>query len=143
MKKSSALLLLCSALLIACGDKQATSVAKVGGPVPETLAVESVHPVSVAATVNDESIEAEMPLIARKNNCTSCHAIHKKKVGPAWIEVAKKYKGDATAEAKLILKVSKGGAGTWGSMPMPANDTSGTRQDEMRALVRFVLGLAK
>ncbi|MDO8350597.1 MAG: c-type cytochrome, partial [Gallionella sp.] len=76
-------------------------------------------------------------------NCTACHAIDKKVVGPSFMDIAKKYKGDATAEAKLIAKVSKGGAGVWGSMPMPANDAAGKKQDQMKEVVQFVLGLAK
>lgn len=83
----------------------------------------------------------EMPELAKKNNCTACHSIDKKVVGPAWIDVAKKYKGDATAADKLLAKVSKGGAGAWGSMPMPANDASGKKQDDMKALVKFILAL--
>lgn len=85
----------------------------------------------------------EMPAVAKKNNCTACHAIDKKVVGPSWEDVAKKYKGDAKAEATLLAKVSKGGSGVWGTMPMPANDPSGTKQAEMKELVHFILGLAK
>lgn len=85
----------------------------------------------------------EMPALAKKNNCTACHAIDKKVVGPAWEDVAKKYKGDAKAEAALLTKVSKGGSGVWGTMPMPANDPSGTKQAEMKELVHFILSLAK
>ncbi|MGZ8256758.1 MAG: c-type cytochrome [Gallionella sp.] len=83
----------------------------------------------------------DMPAAAKKNNCTACHAIDKKVVGPAWADVAKKYKGDATAEAKLVTKVSKGGSGVWGSMPMPANDPAGTKQADIKELVKFILAL--
>lgn len=87
------------------------------------------------------SQSGSMPLIARENNCTACHAIDRKVVGPAWIDVANKYKGDVNAEARLIAKVSKGGAGVWGTMPMPANDASGKRPEQIRELVRFILAL--
>lgn len=87
------------------------------------------------------TMAAEMPAVAKKNNCTACHAIDKKVVGPAWADVAKKYKGDAGAEAKLITKVSKGGSGVWGSMPMPANDPTGTKQADIKELVKFILAL--
>jgi len=84
---------------------------------------------------------ADMPAAAKKLNCTACHAIDKKVVGPAWKSVSDKYKGDAGAEAKLITKVSKGGGGVWGTMPMPANDPSGTKQAEIKELVKFILAL--
>jgi cytochrome c551/c552 len=95
---------------------------------------------------------AEMPALAKKHGCTACHDINKRVVGPAWMEVSRKYKGIAKYNYKgqeyeleegLMAKVSQGGSGNWGSMPMPANDPSGTHQEEFRTLVRFILGLAK
>ena len=59
--------------------------------------------------------------LAKAKNCLACHAVDKKVVGPAYKEVAAKYKGDKTAEAKLIEKVQKGGVGAWGQIPMPPN----------------------
>ena len=97
--------------------------------------------VAAGLMVAGNAMAAEMPAVAKKNNCTACHAIDKKVVGPAWADVAKKYKGDASAEAKLITKVSKGGSGVWGSMPMPANDPVGTKQADMKELVKFILAL--
>ena len=99
--------------------------------------------VAAGLLIAGSAMAVDMPAIAKKNNCTACHAIDKKVVGPAWMEVSKKYKGDPAAEAKLITKVSKGGAGVWGSMPMPANDPAGKKQADIKELVDFVLGLAK
>lgn len=47
--------------------------------------------------------------LAKSNGCLKCHAVDKKKDGPAFQEVAKKYKGKADAEAKLTTFLSKGG----------------------------------
>ena len=88
-------------------------------------------------------LAADMPELAKKNGCTSCHAIDKKVVGPAWMDVSKKYKDDKEAEAKLVTKVSKGGSGSWGTMPMPPQDAAGKKQDEIKELVKFIMGLAK
>ena len=100
-----------------------------------------------------------MPDIAKKNGCTACHAIDKKVVGPAWMDVSKFYNGkmDKTTAGKtlkdatggkapadwLLTKVSKGGSGNWGSAAMIANDPSGAKQAQIKELVQFVLGLAK
>ena len=46
--------------------------------------------------------------LARQNNCFKCHAIDKKKEGPAWKEVAGKLKGDKDAEAKLYKHLTTG-----------------------------------
>ncbi len=97
--------------------------------------------VAAGLMVAGSAMATDMPALAKKNNCTACHSIEKKVVGPAWADVAKKYKGQADAEAKLIVKVSKGGAGAWGSMPMPANDPAGTKQADIKELVKFILAL--
>ena len=77
--------------------------------------------------------------LATKSACTACHAIDKKVVGPAYKEVAAKYRGDKTAEAKLIEKVKKGGVGVWGQVPMPPNTT--VRDEDVKTLVKWVLSL--
>lgn len=64
---------------------------------------------------------ARAQTIANQNACMGCHAVDRKLVGPAFKDVAAKYKGDVGAEAKLIKKVREGGMGNWGQIPMPAN----------------------
>jgi cytochrome c len=39
--------------------------------------------------------------LLKKNDCLKCHSIDKKKSGPSYKEIAKKYKGKADAEDKL------------------------------------------
>lgn len=96
--------------------------------------------VAAGLLLTSSVLATEMPTLAKKNNCTACHAIDKKIVGPAWRDVAKKYKGQ-DVEAKLISKVSKGGAGAWGNTPMLANDNDGTKQADIKELVKFILAL--
>ena len=93
--------------------------------------------------VAGSAMATDMPALAKKNGCVACHSIDKKIMGPAWMDVSKKYKGDKGAEAKLIAKVSKGGSGVWGKMPMPAIDPSGKKQDDIKQLVEFILALDK
>src|SRR5574343_214679 len=59
--------------------------------------------------------------LATSKNCMACHAVDKKLVGPAFKDIATKYKGDKSAADKLATKVIKGGSGVWGPVPMPAN----------------------
>jgi cytochrome c551/c552 len=112
--------------------------------------------VSLAAAaglfVAANTMAADMPPLAKELNCVACHAIDKKVVGPAWQDVANKYKGASTFNYNgkdyplhegLVMKVSKGGAGHWGGMPMPANDPSGAKKDKIEQLVTFITGLAK
>ena len=58
---------------------------------------------------------------AKQNACLGCHAINKKIVGPSFEAVALKYKNDSNAQIFLKNKILKGGAGSWGVVPMPAN----------------------
>jgi cytochrome c len=88
---------------------------------------------------------ADMPPLAKKSGCTACHAIDTKVVGPAWMDVSKKYKGDGAAKAALIEKVKKGGKGNWTEVtkgvPMPPYSPR-VSDAEIEELVTFVLGLA-
>ncbi|MBP8148861.1 MAG: c-type cytochrome [Limnohabitans sp.] len=59
--------------------------------------------------------------LATSKNCMACHAVDKKLVGPAFKDVAAKYKADKSAADKLAAKIIKGGSGVWGAIPMPAN----------------------
>lgn len=79
--------------------------------------------------------------LLKKNGCTACHTIDKKLVGPPYVEVAAKYKGDAGAAAKLAEKVKKGGTGVWGQVPMPPNPT--VSDADIKAMVAYILSLKK
>ena len=74
--------------------------------------------------------------LAKAKNCMSCHAVDKKLVGPAYKDVAAKYKGDKGAVDKLAAKVKAGGKGAWGEIPMPPNNVT---DDEAKKLVTWVL----
>ena len=75
--------------------------------------------------------------LAKAKNCMACHAVATKLVGPAYKDVAAKYAGQKDAEAKLAAKVMKGGSGTWGAIPMPANPQVSAA--EAATLVKWVL----
>jgi cytochrome c len=77
--------------------------------------------------------------LANKYNCLACHAIDKKLVGPSYDEVAKKYKGDGGAEAKLVAKVKNGGSGAWGGIPMPPNGN--VPDADIKTIVEWILSL--
>jgi cytochrome c len=64
--------------------------------------------------------EAVQPLLS-KNACLACHALDKKVVGPAYKDVAAKYKGRPDERAYLSQKIKGGSVGVWGQIPMPPN----------------------
>jgi cytochrome c len=75
--------------------------------------------------------------LAKKSNCLACHQIDKKSVGPAYKDIAKKYKGQAGMDAKLAEKVKKGGQGVWGPVPMPPN--AAVPDADIKKLVDWIL----
>jgi S-disulfanyl-L-cysteine oxidoreductase SoxD len=80
---------------------------------PEKVA--SAAPSSSSAGAATASV---MPLL-QKNACVACHGMDSKIVGPAFRDIASKYKGRADAVNYLSGKIKAGGQGVWGNIPMP------------------------
>lgn len=83
--------------------------------------------------------EPAMLDLADKYRCTQCHDVREKVTGPAWIDVARRYRGDGGALERLVVKVREGGAGNWGDVPMSPNKR--VPDDVLRQLVGWILGL--
>jgi cytochrome c551/c552 len=83
-------------------------------------------------------VDSDPIQLARDKACFACHAVDKRVVGPAFQEVAARYKGQPDAEARLLDKLRKGGSGAWGSIPMPAN--ADLAETDARTLIRWILG---
>jgi cytochrome c len=94
--------------------------------------------VALAGGANAAVDAAKAKALAQSKNCLACHAADKKLVGPAYVEIAKKYKGNKDATAILIKKVINGGGGVWGTIPMPPNPV---KEDEAKLLVDWILSL--
>ena len=75
--------------------------------------------------------------LAKKHSCFACHAVDKKLVGPAYKDVAAKYRADKDAPKKLAAKVKNGSQGVWGTIPMPPN--SAVPDADINALVKWIL----
>ncbi len=79
-------------------------------------------------------------VLAKNNNCLTCHAVDKKVLGPSFKDVAAKYKNNKGAQAALEKKVRSGGSGAWGKMPMPATAIS-VSDGDIKGIVQWVLSL--
>lgn len=99
------------------------------------FAVASLSLASAAQAADPKAAEE----LAKKNACMACHAMDKKLVGPAYKDIAAKYRGQKDAEAKLIEKVKKGGQSVWGQVPMPPN--AQVKDEDVKTLVEWVLSL--
>lgn len=79
--------------------------------------------------------------LAQKNQCMTCHTVATKVLGPAYQDVAKKYKDSKDAEEALAASIKKGSAGKWGTIPMPAQPN--VSDADAKALAKWVLGTVK
>ena len=106
-----------------------------------TLASASLIAFALAAPAQAALDKAAAEALMKKDGCAACHAIDKKIVGPAYVDVAAKYKGNKDAQAMLAKKVKAGGVGVWGQIPMPPN--SAVPQGDIDQLVAWILTLKK
>ena len=79
--------------------------------------------------------------LAKKNACTACHNVNKKLVGPAYLDVAKKYAGQKDAADILAKSIKAGGSGKWGPVPMPSQPS--VSDADATTLATWILAGAK
>lgn len=93
---------------------------------------------TLGLAVSASALADDGEALYKKSGCNICHALNKKNVGPAFTEIAAKYAGDSTAQAKLETKVRSGGSGSFGKVPMPATPAK-VSDENIKALVAFAL----
>lgn len=94
--------------------------------------------VASAALLSFGAQAATADEIMTKAGCMACHAKDKKVVGPAFKDIAAKYKGqDVTA--KLMEKVRKGGSGVFGPIPMAPNPPEKINDADLKVAVESIL----
>jgi cytochrome c len=82
---------------------------------------------------------AKAEALLKQHNCTQCHGLDKKILGPAYKDVAAKYKGQKDAHAMLTKRVKAGSKGVWGPVPMPPN--AAVSDADIKTMVDYVLSL--
>jgi len=77
-----------------------------------------------------------------KFDCLTCHKEQQKIVGPAYADVAEKYRSaPAGIVDTLANKVIKGGSGHWGTTPMTPHPA--VSMDDAKTMVKYILSLKK
>jgi cytochrome c len=74
-----------------------------------------------------------------KSKCNTCHKLDAKSVGPSLKAISAKYAEDKDAPAKMEAKVRAGGAGVWGTVSMPKIPASTVSDEEVKAIVAWML----
>ena len=108
---------------------------------PRALLIGSllVLPFAQAAVAAPQNDRAAMLELADASRCLTCHDVNETVRGPAWREVAKRYRGQPEVEETLVKKVYEGGGGAWGDDTMSSNKRAGL--ENIRVLVRWILTL--
>lgn len=81
----------------------------------------------------------ELLNLATKHICITCHNPDMKVVGPAYRDVAAKYRDDPEATAKMISQMRTGGSGKWGQVPMLPFEGK-VPPDDMKRLAEWIFG---
>ena len=94
-------------------------------------------PASTATAKPAGNVEA----ILKANGCIACHGVTTKVVGPAYRDVAAKYRGKADGQAYLVKKMREGGSGVWGAVPMPPQ--ANLKDADAQAIAQWILAGAQ
>ncbi|MFB9240666.1 c-type cytochrome [Massilia antarctica] len=100
-----------------------------------TARLAAVAPAVATAAVSGPD-KAALALL-RQHACMACHAIDTKVIGPSFKAVREKYQGDSAAAARLADKVRQGSAGTWDTIPMPAQ--AQVKDADLAAMLAWIL----
>jgi cytochrome c len=85
------------------------------------------------------AMAVDMPAVG-KEKCGTCHAIDHRVVGPAWKDVAAKYRGKAGAQKTLVSHITSGGSFGWKFGTMPPRGL-GANDQQIATLAKFILTL--
>lgn len=94
---------------------------------------------AAALILSVSSIASADQALAQKNACMSCHGVDKKIVGPAFKEIATKYKSDKAAPARLAKHVKEGTKGNFGTIPMPPNPQ--VKDEDIAKIVAWIMAM--
>jgi cytochrome c len=99
-----------------------------------TTSNESAAPAGGATIANERGLE-----LIGASDCTTCHAIDKKVIGPAYVDVANKYENTPAVVDSLVSKIKNGGMGKWGNIAMtPHPDLP---DEDAREMVKYIMSL--
>lgn len=93
-------------------------------------------PAAAAATATE--IAAGKALL-QKSDCSACHKVDMKLIGPAFIDIAKKYPATEANYIMLAGKIINGGSGVWGQIPMSPH--AAVSQADAKKMAKYILSL--
>jgi len=114
-------------------------VAGIGFLIGSAQAIGASNTAATSSGSNSQAVNAKAAKkIIANSNCSSCHAVDHKIVGPSFQAIAKRYSpGGAKVVDRLASHVKHGVKGIWGSTPMPAHPN--LSMDKIKTVVRWIL----
>ena len=118
-----------------------------GGKTAETSAEATASTEAAPVEVSLEDKYKDDPIYikglekVKGSDCTGCHQVDRKLIGPAYADVAAKYENTEANVTMLAKKVIAGGVGVWGEIPMAAHPN--LTEEDATDMVRYVLLLRK
>lgn len=112
-------------LILSCSKKENTEAQ---GVPSETSAVSE----PVKANLSGDQIIETL-------DCSGCHAVNERMIGPSYKEIAGKY-SDKDIEM-LASKIIEGGSGVWGGVPMAAHPQ--VSKEDAKKMVEYILSQKK
>jgi cytochrome c len=79
--------------------------------------------------------------LMRRGGCAGCHEVEQNLIGPAYRDVASRYRDQPKALDQLFIKVRMGGNGNWGSAVMPPNGKDKISDEDLKKLLQWILSL--
>lgn len=134
MKKLTAMLFV-AAIMYSCGDGQKNEKDE---PKADTSAATPAPDAGSGGAAVGGDAEAALTLIG-SSDCTTCHAMDRKLIGPAYIDVSKKYEATDAVIDTLISKVKHGGSGNWGAIAMTPHPD--LKDEDARVMIKYILSL--
>ena len=99
----------------------------------------SLHLMALAIGIGAAGLAqaSDAEALLKDSGCLSCHAKAEKIVGPAFLAIADKYRGDKDALASLVQSIQNGSKGKWGRIPMPPHP--GMSVADIKTLAQWVM----
>ena len=136
--RATSIVVLLAGLTFSCGggEKSAETSAE-ASTTTETATAE----VSLEDKYKDDPVYIKGLEKVKGSDCTGCHQVDRKLIGPSYADVAAKYENTEENVAMLTQKVIAGGVGVWGEIPMSAHPN--LSEEDATDMVRYVLLLRK
>ncbi len=124
--KTLYLLLLSTLLIAGCGDASNSDATANGIENSDNAAMVSSAAGTKQGAENgavDAAASAAVDVTALEKTlqgmgCFACHAVDAKRVGPSYLQIAERYRGQEGVVPGLVVKIINGGGGVWGPVPM-------------------------